>query len=172
MPMFFTFSNKNQSVRPHKGQWAARSTEQNIDALFAKFGSGQYGLTENDALSRLEAEGRNEVARERVPNPLVQLLRAFNNPFIYVLLIISAVSFYSDYWLPLQTGEETDGTGVTIIVTMVLISGIMRSSSPVAGVTIAVSGLSRLDPFVVVRRSIPVMFLTGIAVYFSAMIHI
>lgn len=126
MPMFFTFSNKNQSVRPHKGQWAARSTEQNIDALFAKFGSGQYGLTENDALSRLEAEGRNEVARERVPNPLVQLLRAFNNPFIYVLLIISAVSFYSDYWLPLQTGEETDGTGVTIIVTMVLISGIMR----------------------------------------------
>lgn len=53
-----------------------------------------------------------------------------------------------------------------------LISGIMRSSSPVAGVTIAVSGLSGLDPFVVVRRSIPVMFLTGIAVYFSAMIHI
>ena len=126
MPMVFTFSNKNQSVRPHKGQWAARSTEQNIDALFAKFGSGQYGLTENDALSRLESEGRNEVARERVPNPLVQLLRAFNNPFIYVLLIISAVSFYSDYWLPLQTGEETDGTGVTIIVIMVLISGIMR----------------------------------------------
>ncbi len=53
-----------------------------------------------------------------------------------------------------------------------LISGIMRSSSPVAGVTIAVSGLSGLDPFVVIRRSIPVMLLTGITVYFSAMIHI
>ena len=124
--MFFTFPNKNQPHNSHKGQWAARSTEQTVDALFTKLDSEKDGLTENDARTRLESEGRNEVARERVPNPLVQLFHAFNNPFIYVLLIISAVSFYSDYWLPLQNGEETDGTGATIIVTMVLISGIMR----------------------------------------------
>ena len=40
-----------------------------------------------------------------------------------------------------------------------LVSGMARSSSPVAGVTIAVSGLSGVEPFTLVRRSIPVMAL-------------
>ncbi|MDO5532195.1 C4-dicarboxylate transporter DcuC [Sutterella sp.] len=53
-----------------------------------------------------------------------------------------------------------------------LISGMGRSSSPVAGVTIAVSGLSGVDPFVLIRRSIPVMVCSIIAVYVSALLQI
>ena len=38
-----------------------------------------------------------------------------------------------------------------------LVSGIARSMSPIAGVTIAVSSIAELSPFEVVRRTIPVM---------------
>ena len=46
-----------------------------------------------------------------------------------------------------------------------LISGCGRSSSPIAGCTIAVSGISGVEPFVLIRRSIPVMIVTGIVIY-------
>jgi Mg2+-importing ATPase len=66
------------------------------------------------------------VAHEQAPPALIQLLQAFNNPFIYVLMALAAVSFVTDYWLPLRNGEETDLTGIIIIVTMVSLSGLLR----------------------------------------------
>ncbi|WP_016678907.1 magnesium-translocating P-type ATPase, partial [Yersinia pestis] len=65
-------------------------------------------------------------AHEKAPPAFLQLLAAFNNPFIFVLIILASISFFTDYWLPLQEGGETDLIGVSIIVTMVLISGLLR----------------------------------------------
>jgi len=84
------------------------------------------GLDETVARELLAKNGPNEVARERVAHPLVQLVCAFRNPFIYVLLTLSAVSFYADFILPWRSGEETDLTGVIIVLTMVGLSGLMR----------------------------------------------
>ncbi|WP_016606556.1 magnesium-translocating P-type ATPase, partial [Yersinia pestis] len=70
--------------------------------------------------------GINQVAHEKAPPAFLQLLAAFNNPFIFVLIILASISFFTDYWLPLQEGGETDLIGVSIIVTMVLISGLLR----------------------------------------------
>ena len=53
-----------------------------------------------------------------------------------------------------------------------LVSGMARSSSPVAGVTIAVSGLSGVEPFTLVRRSIPVMALAIVTTYLNAIMMI
>ncbi|WP_016675407.1 magnesium-translocating P-type ATPase, partial [Yersinia pestis] len=75
---------------------------------------------------RLELYGINQVAHEKAPPAFLQLLAAFNNPFIFVLIILASISFFTDYWLPLQEGGETDLIGVSIIVTMVLISGLLR----------------------------------------------
>ncbi|SUG30809.1 Magnesium transporting ATPase, P-type 1 [Salmonella enterica subsp. arizonae] len=41
-------------------------------------------------------------------------------------MALAAVSFVTDYWLPLRRGEETDLTGVLIILTMVSLSGLLR----------------------------------------------
>lgn len=41
-------------------------------------------------------------------------------------MALAAVSFVTDYWLPLRNGEETDLTGIIIIVTMVSLSGLLR----------------------------------------------
>jgi Mg2+-importing ATPase len=83
----------------------------------ARLDSDRRGLYHDDARERLFAYGRNEVAHEQAPPALVQLLQAFNNPFIYVLMALAVVSFVTDYWLPLRSGEETDLTGIIIIVT-------------------------------------------------------
>ncbi|HHK8063917.1 TPA: magnesium-translocating P-type ATPase, partial [Serratia marcescens] len=70
--------------------------------------------------------GANQVAHDKAPHALIQLIKAFNNPFIFVLMVLAAISFFTDYWLPRQSGEETELTGVIIILTMVTLSGLLR----------------------------------------------
>ncbi|SPU71286.1 magnesium ABC transporter ATPase [Brucella neotomae] len=88
--------------------------------------AGATGLTEGDAITRLYRDGPNEVARERRIPALVQFALAFKNPFIMVLVVLGAISAFTDIWVPLETGEEADPTKVIIIAVMVLASALMR----------------------------------------------
>ncbi|BAV74825.1 magnesium ion-transporting ATPase E1-E2 family protein [Pseudomonas chlororaphis subsp. aurantiaca] len=105
---------------------AAREAQNSLGVTLDNVKSNANGLTELDAEGRLQRDGFNEVAHDRPPHALVQLLQAFNNPFIYVLMTLTGISFFTDFWLPLQSGEETDLTGVIIVLVMVLVSGLMR----------------------------------------------
>ncbi|AKA24850.1 magnesium-translocating P-type ATPase [Pseudomonas chlororaphis] len=105
---------------------AAREAQNSLGVTLDNVKSTANGLTELDAEGRLQRDGFNEVAHDRPPHALVQLLQAFNNPFIYVLMTLTGISFFTDFWLPLQAGEETDLTGVIIVLVMVLVSGLMR----------------------------------------------
>lgn len=105
---------------------AAREARNGLAATLANLQATTDGLTELDAEGRLLREGANEVAHDKPPHALVQVLKAFNNPFIYVLMTLTLISFVTDFWLPLQKGEETDLTGVIIVLVMVLASGLMR----------------------------------------------
>ncbi|ABS46008.1 MULTISPECIES: magnesium-translocating P-type ATPase [Yersinia pseudotuberculosis complex] len=104
----------------------ALEAKNSLEQTLFKLNTHLNGLTEEDARERLELYGVNQVAHEKAPPAFLQLLAAFNNPFIFVLIILAAISFFTDYWLPLQEGGETDLIGVSIIVTMVLISGLLR----------------------------------------------
>ncbi|EBO3245317.1 magnesium-translocating P-type ATPase [Salmonella enterica subsp. enterica serovar Rubislaw] len=117
----------SENDKQHKKSFAIETEAFNSpDHTLARLNSSRQGLTAKDALERLDAYGRNEVAHEQAPPALIQLLQAFNNPFIYVLMALAAVSFVTDYWLPLRNSEETDLTGIIIIVTMVSLSGLLR----------------------------------------------
>jgi Mg2+-importing ATPase len=105
---------------------AAREAQNGLSATLANVRATQDGLTELDASARLQREGYNEVAHDKPPHAIVQFLQALNNPFIYVLLTLGGISFVTDYWLPLQAGEEVDLTKVIIIMTMVLLSSLLR----------------------------------------------
>ncbi|WP_339532989.1 magnesium-translocating P-type ATPase [Pseudomonas mucidolens] len=105
---------------------AAREAHNGLTATLANVRSSKDGLTELDASARLQREGYNEVAHDKPPHAVVQFLQALNNPFIYVLLTLGAISFVTDYWLPLRAGEETELTKVIIIMTMVLLSSLLR----------------------------------------------
>lgn len=53
-----------------------------------------------------------------------------------------------------------------------LVSGIARSMSPIAGVTIAVSSIAELSPFAVVKRTIPPMIVATIVTIVSSLIFL
>jgi Mg2+-importing ATPase len=70
------------------------------------------GLGEEDIAERLDRDGANRVSHEKPPHWALQLLRAFNNPFIIVLLVLAFVQLFT----------EDDYTGPIIIGVMVGIS--------------------------------------------------
>lgn len=104
----------------------ALEAKNSLDQTLANLNCNRIGLTQEDAQERLEQFGINQVAHEKAPHALIQLISAFNNPFIFVLMVLAAISFFTDYWLPAQHGEETDLTGVIIILVMVTLSGLLR----------------------------------------------
>ncbi|WP_369988694.1 magnesium-translocating P-type ATPase [Pseudomonas xanthosomatis] len=107
---------------------AAREARNGLGVTFANLDTSELGLTEHEAAKRLLRDGANEVAHDKPQPALVQLLKALHNPFIYVLLTLAAISFVTDYWLPLKAGDadDLDLTKVIIILTMVSVSGLLR----------------------------------------------
>lgn len=104
----------------------ANEAQVSIDSTFSTLNTSQQGLTSQQAEVRLEQFGLNQVAQEKAPHALIQLLMAFKNPFIFVLMGLASISFFTDYWLPAQQGEETDLTGVIIMSVMIGLSGLLR----------------------------------------------
>lgn len=122
-----TANNKNFKKDERRlSMRAVREASNEIELTLANVGSRRDGLTEGDAITRLYRDGPNEVARERRIPALVQFALAFKNPFIMVLVVLGAISAFTDIWLPLETGEEADPTKVIIIAVMVLASALMR----------------------------------------------
>ncbi|ASL98251.1 magnesium-translocating P-type ATPase [Serratia marcescens] len=104
----------------------AEEATNSIAQTLANLKCNRNGLTQDDADERLEQFGANQVAHDKAPHAFIQLIKAFNNPFIFVLMVLAAISFFTDYWLPRQSGEETELTGVIIILIMVTLSGLLR----------------------------------------------
>ncbi|MDL4915671.1 MAG: magnesium-translocating P-type ATPase [Enterobacterales bacterium endosymbiont of Blomia tropicalis] len=120
-------TSEDRTVKKAKNSYAIeREARNHLNTTFANLQSQPEGLTQQEADARLARFGRNEVVHEKAPPALIQLLMAFNNPFIYVLLALALISFFTDYWLPLRAGEETELSGVIIIFTMVTLSGLLR----------------------------------------------
>ncbi|WP_127958340.1 magnesium-translocating P-type ATPase [Serratia microhaemolytica] len=104
----------------------AQEAKNSLEQTLVNLNCNRSGLTQEDAKERLQSVGVNQVAHEKAPHAFVQLVSAFNNPFILVLMILAGISFFTDYWLPKQQGEETDLTGIIIILIMVTLSGLLR----------------------------------------------
>ena len=102
------------------------ASKQSIEACFKELSTEYEGLTDMEAANRLEEYGINSVAQEKVPPIIVQLAMAFKNPFIIVLFVLAGISFFMDYILPKQKGENTEIAGVVIILTMIFLSGMLR----------------------------------------------
>ena len=73
---------------------AAQDAFRENEALLSGLGTSLAGLDEEQITERLERDGINEVSHEKPPHWSIQLLRAFNNPFIVVLLILAVVQVF------------------------------------------------------------------------------
>ncbi|MGC1548430.1 MAG: magnesium-translocating P-type ATPase [Rhodanobacter sp.] len=83
------------------------------EALLAALDTTLAGLNEEQIAERLDRDGANEVSHEKPPHWSRQLLRAFKNPFIVVLLILAVVQVFV---------SPDDLSGPIIIGVMVAIS--------------------------------------------------
>lgn len=87
------------------------------DTLLAAVDTSVRGLDEAQIDARLHRDGINEIAREKPPHWLLQLLRATRNPFIVGLLVLDGVQLFTD---------GGDLTGPVIIAVMVGISVLLN----------------------------------------------
>jgi Mg2+-importing ATPase len=83
------------------------------DELLRSLDARLDGLDEAAIAERLDRDGINEVGHEKPPHWSIQLLHAFRNPFIIVLLVLAVVQIVT---------EPDDFTGPVIIAVMVGIS--------------------------------------------------
>lgn len=104
-----------------KMQHAAR---QDTKFVYSMLETSEEGITNFMATERLAKFGHNEVQHEKAPKWYFQLLVAFANPFIYILLAIAAFSFILDVWL--APANNKDFKTVIVVSVMVLVSGLLR----------------------------------------------
>jgi Mg2+-importing ATPase len=94
------------------------------DLFFPMLESNSIGLSFAQVADKLKTEGLNEVQHEKAPSWFRQLLQAFINPFIGILIIIAIISFIMDVWL-VKPGEEEYKT-VIMVGVMVMVSSLLR----------------------------------------------
>jgi len=102
-------------------QNASRSDQ---DFYFAMLESNKEGLSALQAKERLSKFGLNEVHHEQAPAWIKQLIQAFINPFIGILLIIALISYVLDVWL--ANPGTADYKTVTMVGIMVMASALLR----------------------------------------------
>ncbi|HEX7129189.1 MAG TPA: cation-transporting P-type ATPase, partial [Rhodanobacteraceae bacterium] len=100
--------NGASGARPRAAEQAWRTNAE----LLQELDTSLAGLDQEQIEARLDRDGANEVSHEKPPHWSRQLLRAFKNPFIVVLLVLAAVQLFT----------SDDITGPIIIGVMVLIS--------------------------------------------------
>ncbi|MGC8751837.1 magnesium-translocating P-type ATPase [Hydrotalea sp.] len=88
------------------------------------YGTSLLGLDEESVKQKRKQFGLNRIQHEKAPSWIKQLLSAFINPFIGVLIIIAIVSFIIDVWM--VTPEERDYKTIIVVSIMVFISAILR----------------------------------------------
>ena len=91
---------------------------------YAVLESHPDGLTVDEAQERRAQYGRNEVHHEKAASWYRQLVQAFINPFIGILVVIALVSMIMDVWM--APPGEADYKTVTVVSIMILVSTLLR----------------------------------------------
>jgi len=121
----FINGNHQQSIFNEGTLKKLRNASRNDENfIYAMLESNENGLTDNIVEDRLEKYGLNEVQHDKAPAWYIQLLKAFANPFIYILLAIAIVSLIFDVLI--AAPEERDYKTIVVVSIMVVISGVLR----------------------------------------------
>jgi Mg2+-importing ATPase len=97
--------SQNNSTNQKNSDLIRDAATREISAVLQQLGTSPAGLSEEEAASRLEEYGPNEVAQERRHEWLHRLWVAVRNPLV-ILLTILAIASFASYWH--ATPEEKD----------------------------------------------------------------
>lgn len=95
-----------------------------LDSIYREFNTDIKGLTMDSVEYRIEKYGLNQVSYKKPTSWYIQLLRAFMNPFVLVLLVLAIVSLITD--VILVAPQDRSFSTVIIIGIMVSISGFLK----------------------------------------------
>jgi len=101
-----------------------RAASRDGDTLLIQYDNSAAGYDEDDVEEMRDEHGENVITRHTEDSMLKRFIEAFVNPFTVVLFVLAAVSFFTDViWADVG---QADFTAVTIIMTMVIVSGLLR----------------------------------------------
>ena len=95
-----------------------------VKSLLQKYGNSNKGYSLEDVAEIRELFGDNQITEHKSDSIFKKIWNAFINPFTVVLIMLATISFVTDIVLP-APGEK-EYIGVIIVVSMVMISGILR----------------------------------------------
>ncbi|MCX7883535.1 MAG: magnesium-translocating P-type ATPase [Caloramator sp.] len=99
-------------------------SKMDIEKLFEVLNTDINGLSVDEAEKRIERYGLNEVSHKKPKPWYVQFIKAFFNPFIFVLLFLAVVSLFTD--VILVPVEDRSYRTVIVISIMVTVSGVLK----------------------------------------------
>ncbi|MCI1823098.1 MAG: magnesium-translocating P-type ATPase [Megasphaera sp.] len=105
--------------------YAARRDEQ---TLLSTLGTNVDGLSKDKVEKNRELYGDNKITCGQKTSFLKKIVKAFINPFTSILIFLAVISSFTDIILPVWQNQpdDVDVTAVVIILTMVIISGVLR----------------------------------------------
>jgi P-type Mg2+ transporter len=94
------------------------------NTFFLLLDTQETGLTGAQVEEKQQNFGPNEVAHEKAPAWYIQLLQAFINPFIGILIVIAIVSLITDVFLAVP--GDRDYKTLIVVSIMVMLSSLLR----------------------------------------------
>ena len=130
--MFFKRKDSGNTGRSNSSGFNDRTASllrtasaQDKSGLFKLLESDESGLDAETVELKLEKLGSNEVAHDKAPAWYVQLLLAFVDPFIGVLILIAIVSLITDVILAPDPAQR-DYKTVMVVATLIILSSLLR----------------------------------------------
>ena len=121
-----------------------------MDTLYRDFHISQQGYSDEQAEESRVRYGKNILSGRASDTVLYRLRRAFVNPFTIILFALAIISFLTD--VVLASNFSRDITTVSIILCMLLISGIVRFIQELRAKRIADRLTKMVSSTVLVRR--------------------
>ncbi|MCL1975909.1 MAG: magnesium-translocating P-type ATPase [Firmicutes bacterium] len=100
------------------------AASQDVHSLLESYETSYDGYDEDRAKQMREYYGENKISHQKGDTLLKRVFDAFVNPFTVVLFVIAAISLVTDVLL--TQAPKADYTAFIIILSMVMISGLMR----------------------------------------------
>ena len=134
-----------------------RTATQSLKEVFREVDTSLLGLEEDGVEKNRDRFGKNQVTREKKKSLGRHLAEAFINPFTIILFALALVSAATDIVFPYfslfgSRPEDISCFGVIIILTMVLISGVLRFTQESRSGSAAEKLLSMITTTCTVRR--------------------
>lgn len=121
------------------------------DILYRDFHISEEGYNKEQIEKSRQQYGNNQLTGRAKDTVLHRLFKAFVNPFTIILFVLALISFITDVLLASNFGK--DMTTVIIILSMLLISGIIRFIQEMRAKSVADHLTDLLNSSVTVRRN-------------------